>query len=198
MDWNETTAHLIKKTRNVWGVLLQPVVTGHHIKISVTKPTRQMADDLGGWAAAAEECVRRGARWRVVTPDGGTVVAKGKARDRAEAQAAAEKAKAKAEEFKPTAVKSREAAELLIAQKAVNQICKDKEEKDKAVVNLRVDDRVNVIAGVWRGQRGTVRKVNRLSKTDVTVDIAINMLGREVVVTLNHHDVKRTTTGDRD
>lgn len=198
-EWTPNVAHLITKTRGVWGVLLQPVVTGHHIKISVTKPTKEMAEDLGSWAKAAEECANRGARWRVVTPDGGTVVAKGKCRTKDEARMAAEKAKAVAEEFKPTRLKDKEAAEALMAQKAVNQIVKDKEELMKAVVNVRAGDSIRVKAGAFRGTRGTVVRVirNPKDKSDVKVECTLTIMDRPVPLTVNHHDVERTTKGDR-
>lgn len=200
MEFNVETERVLKTTRNAWGLLLQPVVTGHLIKIHVTKPTRKMADDLGGWAKAMEECVRRGARWRVVEPDGGKVVAKGWARDKTEARAAAEKAKATAEEFHPTALADQEAAEALIAQQAVNQILKDKEELNKAVCNLRGGDAVRVKAGAFRGCRGEVVRVvkNPKDKSDVKVELKCRVLGVDVPATVQHFECERTTPGDRD
>jgi transcription antitermination factor NusG len=188
MDWNVETERLVRKTRNVWSVLLDPVVTGHNITVTErTSKFKQPGQQLGF-------------NWRVNEPDGGKLVAKGWAATRPEARAAAEKAKADAEAFKPTALDSQEAAEALIAQKAVNQILKDKEELNKAVVNVRPGDLVRVTAGVYRGCRGEVARVvrNPKDKSDVSVVVGLSILGTKLSVTLPHFEVQRTTHGDRD
>lgn len=187
MDYNEETAHVLKSTRNAWGLLLQPVHTGHLIKVTERKSQ---------FATPGQEL---GYNWRVTTSDGQTVVAKGKAASRGQAFGLAEAAKMKIEAFKPTAVKDQEAAELLIAQKAVNQIKKDKDEKDKAVVNLHVGDRVRVRNGAFRDCKGEVVKINRdpKDKTRVTVDCTLTIMDRAVPLTVNHFDLERLTRGDR-
>lgn len=187
MDWNVETERLVRRTRNVWTVLLDPVVTGHLIKLSERTSKFARPGQNLGW------------NWRVCEPDGGKCVAKGWADNKLSARAAAEKAKAHAEEFKPTALDTQEAAEALIAQQAVNQILKDKEELNKAVCNLRVGDWVRVKAGAFRDVTGTVARVIRDPKdrTDIKVDCKLRLLGRDVPLTVNHYDLERTTPGDR-
>lgn len=181
MDYDEETAHVIKKTRNAWGVLLQPVVTGHNIKLSERKSQFAAPGQNLGW------------RWRVCEPDGGRCVAKGYAQSKPEALTAAQDAKAKAEEFKPTRLKDREAAEALIAQTAVNQILKDKEELNKAVCNLRVGNGVRVKVGVFRDCRGMVRNIvrDRTDRTIIKVDCILTILDRPVPATFDHYELER-------
>jgi transcription antitermination factor NusG len=187
MDYDEETAHVIKTTRNAWGLLLKPVVTGHLIKLSERTSQYAKPGQNLGW------------RWRVQEPEGGPVVAKGYAPSKAEARAAAEIAKSKAEEFKPTAMKSQEVAEALVAQTAVNQIMKDKEELNKAVCNLRPGDAVRVAAGAFRGCSGEVVRLvkNPKDKADVKVELKLRIMGVNTPATLPHHEVERTTRGDR-
>lgn len=188
MDWNVETERLVRKTRNVWSILLDPVVTGHLIKLSERTSKFAKPGQNLGW------------NWRVCEPDGGKCVAKGWADTKLAARSAAEKAKATAEEFKPTALDTKEAAEALIAQKAVNQIVKDKAELLKAVCNLRVGDAVRVKAGAFRGVGGEVTRVirNPKDKTLIKVDVTMRLMGRPVPQTFNHYDLERTTAGDRD
>lgn len=187
MDWNVETERLVRKTRNVWTVLLDPVVTGHLIKI--TERTSKFA----------KPGQNLGFNWRVCEPDGGVTVAKGWADSKLAARAKAESAKAVAEEFKPTELASREAAEALIAQQAVNQILKDKEELNKAVCNLKPGDRVRVKAGAFRDCRGEVSRVvrNPKDRSDIQVACKLSLMGRDVPLTVPHHDLERLTPGDR-
>ena len=158
------------KRKGCWGLLLRPVVLGHKVQVTVGKVSFN---------------------WKVRHPETGEIVAKGRDIDKGRAQTAAEVAKAELEAFSPTELDSAEAAELLIRQKAVNQICKDKEEKNRAILPYRVADKVRVVSGAFRGTEGVIVKIDKRDKTDPKVTITIKLWDHEVPVEVKHFEIKR-------
>jgi len=77
-------------------------------------------------------------------------------------------------------MKDRESAELLISQKTVNAIAKDKTERNKAIYDFRVGSKVQVIHGPFEGMESTVKKIDREDKVNVKVWIDILILGHPI------------------
>lgn len=154
---------IIDRTPNQWGLLLQPVHVNHLVEVKFSKKR-------GGWVYKVRvpaETVKE----RTVVAEGGPFL------ERETARAHGQQAKAKVEEFKPTGLESKEAAEILIAQKTFNQISKDPEERDKAVVQFRVGSEVLAIEGQFKGTRGKVLKINKVDKTQVEARVEISVMG---------------------
>jgi transcription antitermination factor NusG len=172
IDYGADMKAVFERTRGAWGLLLQPVVVGHLIEVKQSKKTMW-------W------------NWKVRTPDSKDIVVKGGPRqDKDQARSDAEMAKAKIEEFKPTALKTREAAEILIQQKTVNAIARNPEEINKANINFRVGSDVEVIYGQFKGVKSKVMKIDREDKTNVKVWIDIPVLGHPVPVEVAYWELK--------
>lgn len=162
LDYGADMKVIIERTRGAWGLLLKPVVVGHRIETAFSKRK-------GGWV------------YKVRTPDAKDTVARGGPyAEKAQARTAGEAAKAKAEEFKPTPMKTREAAELILAQKTLNAIAKNPEERDKAIYSYRVGSTVKVIAGAFEGTITKVTKIDREDKVNVKAWVNIDILGHPV------------------
>lgn len=172
LDYGADMQVIIKRTKHAWGLLLKPVVVGHLIQITWSKR-------------------RGGFMWKVRTPSSKDIVAKGGPRaEKDQARSDAEVAKSKVEEFKPTPMKDRESAELLIEQKAVNQVARNPEVRDKASVPFRVGSLVDVIEGDMIGVRSTVEKIDRTDKVNVKAWITVPVLGHPVPYELEYWKLK--------
>ena len=175
MVFNKDTDTLIKKTKYCWGVLLQTVVekTFHTV---------------------LTESVKYGFLWKVKDSKK-KVVAKGHHDDK---DGAREMARTKIEElkaFQPTAMETAEAAELLIAQKAVNQISKDKEEMNRAQVPFKKRDKVKIRDGVWQGTIGEVVEIIKTAGDPTArVIVTFSMLGSILTLEFPHHLLTKETT----
>lgn len=164
----ETT---LKKVRGQWGLLLKPVVVGHLIQVKYSKR-------VGGFV------------WKVLDPASKSVHAKGMKGTEPSARSEAEKAKAKLEEFRPIPLKTKEAAELLISQKAVNQIAKDPVERDRAIINFKVGSTVEVTDGVYKRVQGQVIALDKSDKTNVQVSVQTRLMDQLVSVSVPHYLVR--------
>lgn len=170
--YNPEVDKIIKGLRNSWGLLLPPVVTGHRRKVYQSKLT-------GLW------------RWNVKTPDGKRVISKGGPHfDRRKAEGEADTALSEAEEFKPTALKTREEAELVIAQKVYNQLKGDKKAREKRTLAVRKGDPVKVIDGAWRGAKGVVIGTDKKDPSTPLIVIKTRMLEVDLEISVPHYEVE--------
>ncbi len=172
MEYCADLNRVVEITRGAWDFLLKPVVVGHLIAVKYFKR-------------------KGGFMWKVLTPDKKTVVAKGGPfREKGVARNHAETAKAKIEEFRPTPMKTREAAEILIAQKTVNAIARNPEERDKAIINYRVGSTVKVIHGTYQGLESKIEKIDREDKVNVKVWLNVPVLGHPIPVEFEYWQVE--------
>jgi transcription antitermination factor NusG len=153
-----------------FGLLLRPVVLGH--KVQVTKG-------------------RVWYNWKVRHPETGEIIEKGRELDKALAYERAKSAKAKLEEFHPTELASAESAELLIRQKAVNQICQDPTIKNRKILDYKEGDSVRCISGAFKGLLATVTKIDKKDPTDPVVKVSVTILGRPLEVEVKHYEVSK-------
>ena len=162
MEFTADLKRAVASVRGAWEFLLRPVVVGHLIEVKFSKRK-------GGFV------------YKVRTPDKKTVVASGGPFvDKAKAQTVAETARDRVEAFKPTPMKTKEAAEVLLAQQTVNAIAKDPEELNKAIYNFRVGSKVKVVHGPFTGAESIVTKIDREDKVNVKVWIEIPILGHPI------------------
>jgi transcription antitermination factor NusG len=172
--WGKELDNYIGKTRYSWGLLLRPVVKD--LKTEVTKSQRKG----GGWL------------WKVRTANLDAIVARGRKDSESGAWEAAKSAKASLEEFRPTALKTQEAAELLIAHTAVSQIMRDKQEMQKRTLAFKPGHEVEILEGVWKGNKeAVVSKIDTTDKTKPVVWVTVKMWGNPVTVEIPHHSLKR-------
>ena len=99
---------------------------------------------------------------------------------REEARTAGEIAKAKIEEFKPTGMKTQEAARVMLEQQIFNEMQKNPAERDKAEVNFRRGSLVEIIDGAFKGVQGKVTSIDRSDKTAVKAWVEVPVLGHPV------------------
>lgn len=206
LKWDERVKAAIEKVRYCWGVLLKPVV---QLKFNMT----------------VAESKKFGWRWRVRHPNTNMTIAtgtvpwteaKGKGRevektneDRKERakDLAREKARMVVAELRgkaaPVSLEAAEAVLLLSAQKAVDEISKDKEELNRPVVNFKVGDEVVIKRGVWTGQVARVAIIdkdirdsegNRVPEAQVLVTLAPVVFGKThptITLSLKHHELSK-------
>ena len=60
--------------------------------------------------------------------------------------------------------------------------------KERVDVDFTEGETVNVIAGVWEGTAGIIK---RIDESRQTVTISVDMFGRETPVELNFNEVKK-------
>lgn len=165
---------MLKRIRGSWGVLLRPISGSYRVQV------KQSKNVAGRW------------NWRVRNVETKEIVKKGKARSEELAKDAGQQAKDRLEAFKPLPLKSKEAAEILIAQKALNQIAKDPKERDKPVVNVKSGDTVTITDGAYKGAKGLVVSVDK--KTDPTTPeatVMVSLLGRHVEIKVPYYELSR-------
>lgn len=168
--YSPVLADIVKRTRFSWGLLLKKLYEDKNLSVKVSESKK------GGY------------RWRVVQTTIKEIVAKGRADSLALAEERARYAKEQLSTFSPTALKTKEAAEQLIAQKALNQISKDKTELYKVHVGIRVDDQVRVTDPTWKGVEGKVLSINKKDKTKPTATLAVTVMGTTIRITVNVSD----------
>lgn len=173
LAYTEEIAKLVSKVRGAWGFLLRPVVLGHRVRVK-----------------ESESQFKPGWWWYLVHPDTGETVEKGKEKTEEAAKYAGERRKAEVEVFRPTGLKSKEAAELLISQKAVNQIAKDPAEKNRAFVTVKVGQTVNIHDGAFRNCKGVVTKIDNKDKTCPLVTVKVELLGQQLEVSVPCWEVR--------
>lgn len=164
-------AELVKRTKHAWGLLLEKVHPDD-IRVSVSESKH------GGY------------RWRVTNPRTKEVLAKGRADVHPLAVERARYAKESLLTFKPVALETKEAAEEVIAQKAINQISKDKEELYKVHVDIRVGNRVAVNDPTWKGVEGEVLSIDKKDKTNPRATLAVEVMGTKIRITVAVTDCK--------
>lgn len=168
LDFTPEFDRILKKVPQQWGLLLKPVHVGHLIQ--VTESVR-----YGGWM------------WKVRQPGDRTIVAKGGPKQtREEARTAAEDAKAKIEEFKPVPLDSEEAARELLSQQIFNDLNKNPQERDKAIINYRVGSTVEITEGAFRGVTTKVEKIDRTDKVHVKVWVNVPVCGHPVPAVIEY------------
>lgn len=170
--YNTVVADIVKRTRSSWGLLLQKLYEDKNLSIKVSESKK------GGY------------RWRVVQTTFKEIVAKGRCDSMALAEERARYAKEQLSTFTPTALKTKEAAEQLIAQKAVNQISKDKSELYKVHVDIRVGDTVRVNDPTWKGVEGKVVSIDKKDKTNPKATLSITVMGATIRITVNVTDCR--------
>lgn len=162
MKWDAFIDATIRKVRNAWGFLLRPVILNTIVQVQQSKLT-------GRWA------------WKLRHHETREIIKKGKGFEtRGAAAHAGGLAKAALESFHPTAVKTKEAAELLIRQKAVNQICKDKEELNRVTYKPRIGDVVAILKP--HAFSGVECKVAGVDQKAGTVNLTAEMMGQQVPI----------------
>lgn len=162
MLWDATVDAAVRKVRDQWGFLLRPLVSDLKTEVSQSQAT-------GLW------------RWKVRSAETNEVLESGEdVIDKDAAWFKVKEAKAKLEEFRPTAVGTAEAAELLIAEKAVAQIVKDKTELNRVVAAVKVGDCVAIKTGhAFSGAACEVTAVDRKKKV---VDLTTELFGVKVPI----------------
>ena len=161
-----TVADIIKKTKYSWGLLLNKVVESKFL-------TKITASKRGGYL------------WKVTESSTKKLIDKGKELTEVLASAKAKDVIEKASEFKPVAMKTQEAAEELLAQKALNQISKDKDELYKVHVQLKPGDKVRIKDPLWKGAQGEILSINKKDKTNPKAIVAIVVLGTIIRTEVN-------------
>ena len=162
MLWDATVDAAVRKVRDQWGFLLRPVVSNLKTEVSQSQAT-------GLW------------RWKVRSAETNEVLESGEdVIDKEAAWFKVKEAKAKLEEFRPTAVGTEEAAELLIAEKAVGQIMRDKEERSRVVATVKVGDKVTIKTG--HAFSGAACEVTAVDRKKEVVDLTTELFGVKVPV----------------
>jgi transcription antitermination factor NusG len=160
---------VVAKVRHTGGFLLPPVVRNHLAQVS--------------------KSLKGGYIWRVRDPESGEIVVKGRAPDEGRAKAAADAAKAELEKFTPSFLADQESAELLVRQRAVDQIAKDPAEKNRAVLNFKPGDEVAVTGGPFKGLAATVKAVDKSDKANPHVTAELTIMGTKVAVRVEWYDI---------
>lgn len=175
--YDADTAALLKKTRYAWGLLLQPVVTNIKVVVKTSKATGM------SW-------------WVIRHPETNDELARSdrKYDTKAAAREAGLAKKTEMEEFRPTALRTKEEAEMLVAEQFVKDIRKDKAAMNKAVVNLKVGDQVEITGeSAWRGKVGKLTVLDKTDPTNPVTKLEATHMGVPIELTIPYWDLKRVT-----
>ena len=172
LAWSDALFSLVSGLKDSFGLLLQPVVRGLRVDVSVTK--------LSGWV------------YKVKSPESGEVLDRGKNfPTREQARAAGRQRADELGAFRPTALETEEAAELLISQRAVNQIGRDKTEMTRAVLQYREGSPVTVTDGAFKGLDGVVVEIDRADPADPRVRVEVVIIGVRTPILVKWFEVKK-------
>ena len=162
---------VIDKLRGSWGLLLKPVTEKCRVQIVKSQTTGMF-------------------RWKLRSTGTNEVVDKGGPyADRARCVSEADKAKARVEEFKPTALKSKEEAVVLLEQKILNQLKADRAAREARHVSVRKGDLVRITGGAFRDVTGKVVGIDKSDPAAPLVQVAVEVLGHPLTVAVPHNDV---------
>lgn len=130
--WDGEIDRWVRKVRGAWEFLLRPVINNALVSI------RKFKNGRFGWTLRHPETrevidqfppprkTRKGYDTRGAALHAGGLV------------------RESYEQFHPVALHSKEACDLLMQQRAINQVCKDKEEKDRILNAAKVGDTVRI------------------------------------------------------
>ena len=177
MHYDPALHQVIRNARQSWDFLIRPIDFDTHT-LAVKFNKRR-----GGWFFS----LRTRTGGQKVELD----VKTGPFRTEGECQTAGGKAKLDLERFVPTPVAQSEAKAMVEAEKAVRDIVKDRVEKNRVHVNVRVGDSAVVIEGLWRNTAGVVTKIDKSDPTQPIVTMRCRVIGQEMNVTVPAWEVKR-------
>lgn len=175
LDYSPEVHQIVKKTRYCWDFLIRPVDQNtHRVFLAWSKRA-------GGWM------------WQVRDKEGKGVVRRGGPEPTKEAARwRANVAKADLERFVPTPVGDDEAKALLTAERAVRQIVKDRIEKNRVAVTVKVGGPCVVVEGVYRNVTGVVTGIDKKDPTHPMVKFRCRLMDRELELSVPAWEVKAT------